>query len=815
VPLLEPAGLGGRTLLRAVVGLAKRRDLLLVALLLLGGAGGAGVASVTVSHRYMNTRPVGVEEPESVRWLAWVLQVGSREHVNQVFSYPQVQSLRQAVGEQAVGAVSKRSLILGRGTDAAPVEVKAVTRSYFDVLRTKPHMGRLFGSSQRPELEAVLGYSFWKSRFGAREDALGEQLELGSGRYTVVGVAPRGFTGADGVTANVFVPLEALGPLEDGEEWSSPGRFSLKVLFRFAPADGVTVPAAEGTFTSILASVEGVPPGMKMNRVVSYPLGLTSSPTVGRAARVAPWLRWTGIAVFLVAATNLSVAFLVDGTRRRVEYAVRLALGASLERVVLGVAGQASVLCFASLSVGTIVWAGVTRWLTVAIRFDEVSGFSSLGPAGVALAFLACVAVTSLLCGVLPAVVSVGAAARQGLRSSEGRESRSFSLARGLLLLGQAASFMVLSVAAFLFYQSLTAAQAVDIGMSTQNVFLVSPVRERGSRVPPRDWFVEAAQRVELLPGVETVAAVGPAPLGGVRGIPVTVPPGESDEPGVGLESAYAVSVVGEFSRAVGLRIIEGRTFSEDELRGSGRSVLVNESFANRAFGGERSLGRCVVLGVPEGPCSDIVGVVRDVRRFTLQEESSPMLWVPYEQGLIDLVPNTLVVRLADPPLSDVDAAVSGIRGVFPEARYVEVLDLDNRVAGWYAQWSTGLKLSGAAVLLAVVVSACGVTIVVLQHTISQRAALATRYALGATRLDLAKCATAFTWPWVLGGVLAGMVVCLASHKLLLTLAFGFEGRWIAFAILGALGTSGTLGLIAGIVGWIAAGRDPVGDLRM
>ncbi len=324
----------------------------------------------------------------------------------------------------AAYSVSEDGTVLGRGVDARRINQGQATASLFPLLGVAPRLGRFYSDREddtvAPQPVVVIGYALWQSEFGGRSDVIGKPIMLCDTNYTIIGVAPSGFTGPDLTRVDVWVPESLRGRQVVRPNWTQSWNSNwLSIVGRLKP--GVTPQQADRATTEIMRRAYTGSNKAQANATFALrPLTDTRDGIRSMEARVSTWLSAVAAVVLLVSCANVVNLVLARGIRRRREIAVRLALGAGRSRLIrlllaevltLAVAGGAAALTVA-YGVGTLMRA----WLIPSVEWPS-------GP--VNLRVLALCAVVSLVAGLLVGLVPAWRASAPDVSDvTQGRRTR-------------------------------------------------------------------------------------------------------------------------------------------------------------------------------------------------------------------------------------------------------------------------------------------------------------------------------------------------------------------------------------------------------
>ena len=744
---------------------------------------GANATMFGVIDRLLLTPPLHVTDPAHVVTPDYMRTYNGATDHQDYFSYPQYLDLVQTAGAfTGVAGYTPTQLASGRGPDALSLRGMRVSASYFSTLGVRPQSGRFFlrdedGAPVAPNV-AVISYGFWQQHFGGTSAAIGAILPIGDLRYTVIGVAPRRFSGISSQAVDIWIPLTSGETPKAIAEWThSRQGYWLQIVARLAPA--ITRERAAAMATRVMRA-DMLRDGVAAAQIAeSQPsLGFTSVlPREAHGqdayAKMALLLGAVSLLVLAMACANVANLQLTRGLRRRREMAVRSALGAGVGRLVQQLMTESILLAtLGGVAALAVTWVGSTfvrRFVFSNIGWDDV-------PA-VDVTLVVYAAAATFLCGILTGLVPALQARRARLTASlkEGaREGRTHeSRTRFTLLVVQAALSVVMIIGAGLFVRSLQHVQALPIGMEPDRV-LTAHININGVNYKQEeiDDFYRRLERVAVgYRGVESAAIAMSLPFYTSFGTRVSVP-GRDSLPRVADGGPYFNAVTSGYLRTMGMHLLRGRDFTLADENPTHRVMIVNESFARLAWPNEDALGRCVKLGGDTMPCAEVIGVVANPRRQGIIEDVSLQLFLPLSQAPPWADTRNLLIRTRGDARQMVEPVRRYLQSSIPSMPYLNVGWMQDLVSPQTQSWRTGAIVFGVFGALAVLLAMVGLYSM-LSYDVAQRAhELGVRVALGARPGNLARLVTGAGLRIVMIGALMGLGIAALAGRFVGPLLF-------------------------------------------
>jgi len=806
--------------------LLKAPGFTLIAIVTLALGIGANTAIFSVTDKLL-VRSLPVKSPEQ---LVLINSVSVSPHfVGNAFSYPDFSDYRSQ-NEVFSGLLAFNTAELELKTDdqIERVESEFVSSNYFDVLGVTAARGRTFSAEEdrAPGTQPVVVVSdaFWRKRFGGDPGLIGQTITLNGFPLTVIGVAPRAFNGMIlEEPTELWVPALMHPQLAQSKFIENRNDRFLLLLGRVK--DGLTQPQAEAGLDALAQQIKdaNTPPGTITKGLPFSEQHIQFEPggkgiSILRKRFASPLKLTMAVVglVLLIACANVAALLLARGVARRKEMAIRLALGATGWRLSRQLLTESLLLALAGGAAGLLLapWL-VTLLMKTQSRLDLAQNLLGEGVDRRVLAFTALTAfLAGLVFGVFPAWQSSRANLVPALKEEPGGSSqreRRFNF-RSLLVVAQLALAIVVLIGAGLCVKTLRNLLAIDPGYKAESLVVVPLELDEKKYNAARGQAVqqEIIERLGSLPGVESVSYGLVMPLSGSRYMSSIFAEGRQPLPDE--QMAFDASFVGpRYHETMGIRIAEGRGFTEQDREGAPRVVIINETLAQRLFPGEDALGKRLNLGRP--PSLEIIGITADVKHHDLTETSLPHFDLPSMQRKYDSYTN-VVVRAKGGADDLIPAVRSELQAVDQALAVKDIKTMSAQIGNTLAANRLASTLIGVFGIVALLLASIGLY-GVMAYTVSRRTReIGIRMALGAESHHVMSLVVRQGMALTVIGVALGLGAAFLSTRLTEGLLYGVSATdGATFAIVALI-----LSAVSLAACWIPARRatrvDPMIALR-
>jgi predicted permease len=769
--LLQDLRYGARMLL-------KSPGFTLIAVITLALGIGANTAIFSLVNSIL-LRQLAFRQPEQLVW------VDSRRIASGKYSFTLPDFIDYRDENQSLSGIAAYTPWSANLTDQGePEQLQGlrISANAFELLGVEAVAGRVLATGDDAPGQqhvAVLSYGLWRRRFGADPQLVGKKLTLNGASYTVVGVLPPQFFFPTRIRdVELAVPL---APDADPLRGVRTSTNFLRALGRLKP--GVTREQAEVDLTAVAQRLRQQYPVANRQK-----LGVTLSPLHEEVVgdfRLALWVLLGAVGVvLLITCVNLANLTLARATGRGREMAIRAALGATRRRLVQQLATESLLLALFGAGLGLLLaFYGIDLLLAL-----SPATLPRTGEVGIDFRVLGFTLALSLLAGALFGLAPAWQTTRVGFNEELKGSGRGASggkrqnRARSLLVVFEIALSVVLLAGAGLLIKSFLRLQAVNPGFEAENALAIRlslPKTQYSNRAAVTAFYEKLRPRLESLPGVEAVGFVSALPLSGTSfSIPFTIE-GRATSPDEAQRADYRAVDAGYF-RALKIPLIAGREFNGRDAAEAPPVALISQNLARLHWPNSNPLGsRLRINDNNQGPRPvEIVGVVGDVKHFSLDGEPAPHIYLPvhqaHEDGVVWLT-NTQywLLRTTVDPLTLSAAARREIQAVDRSAPASNIRTMEQYLAASVAPRRFNLRLLTIFAAAALVLAATGLYGVISYGVAQRKRELGIRIALGARACDVLKLVTGEGMALAIIGVALGLMAALALTRVMEGLLFG------------------------------------------
>ena len=717
-------------------------------------------------------RSLPVPHPEQIVDIA-TREAGGEPHAD--FSYPLYAGLRDH-NDVLSGMVAyvDTSLGLAAGDQTERIRAEFVSANYFTVLGIQPAIGSAFApEDERPGAArvAVISYALWKRRLGGEPAALQKTIALNGRTFSVVGVAPRNYSGLlRGIQTDIWLALPQRVDFEGDPKLLTSDQVSwLSLAGRLKP--GVTIEQAQAHLTALLPGLsEEARQSGKWQAALTKAAG-GNDVYVAELARPVTLLFIAVVLILAIACANVASLLLARAKARGKEIGIRLALGATRRRVMRQLLTESLLLAMAGGALGFLmaIWSS---GLAAGLR-TRVGGTLDLDatPNLRVLWFTLIVSVlTVLLFGLIPALRASRLDLVTVLKGEIGTPvfRRGPSL-QSLLVVTQVTLSLILLAGAGLLVRSLWNLQSIEKGFSGDNVLAMSLNMDLQGYDEGRgkNFYAAALENLSALPGVQSVSLASALPVsaGGSR----MERPANGTKPAV--NEYVSIDIVGispRFFETTGVPLLRGRDFRLIDTEKSNRVIIVNERMAKKLWPGQDPVGHSFNDGLKT---FEVIGVAGDTKYRNLREAPRLAMYQPLAQAYRPSM--NLLVRTAHDPAALAPAIQNQLHSIEPALTIFNIRTLFEHVGrSLYVERMESLLLTFFG-LLALLLTAIGIYGVVAYSVAQRTREVGIRMALGAQKRDVLRLIVVKGLALVGWGSGVGLVACFGLSRLVSNQLYG------------------------------------------
>jgi putative ABC transport system permease protein len=732
----------------------------------------------------------------------------------------------------SLGGYASANYELSGGATPEQVYAARFTAGVFPTLGVQPILGRVFTPEEEDAHQpyAVLSYALWLNRYHCDPHVLGGSIDLDRKSYTIIGVMPRSFE----------FPLQA-GHLEQAQLW---------VPMSFTPEELSDQAAGFWGYRMVARLKDGVTPGQAAkdaDRVAqqimrNFPAGMSAihirgDVTLLREHEVADvrsllhTLLFAVSIVLLIACVNIAGLLLVRAIRRRREYAVRLALGARASVIIRESIFEGLLLSFAGGLLG-LAFAATAIRAALHLLPESMPRVDSIAMDGSVVAFALLLALaTGPLCSLAPAFAALRTnlmeSLKEGARTGTGASSHSWL--RSTLVVSEIAIALVLLTVAGAFLLSFQKMRAVDPGFRPDHVLVAGyqlPLKQYSTDASADAFNHAVVERLASKPGIAAVGITNFLPASGLyHGAAYTIEgvPADSWK----LQFSMFSMTYGDYFRALGIPLLDGRYFSLDDRSNAPLVVIVNQSMAKHCWPGQRAIGKRMHVGNPHKglPWATVVGIVADTTVGSRDEAGGDQWYFPAQQPAIlygsastgkltSPADGYITLRSALPPEQMTQTLRSTIAEIDPLLALQQVQPMNDVISNVEAPRRFNTDLITAFAMGALLLAITGIYAVVAFSVSLRTPEIAIRMALGAQRIGIARMILVSAAKLSLLGCGVGLLGSLAVSRLVKSFLFNVSATDPLVYVAAAL-TMMLLALLASALpATRAASVDPIDALR-
>jgi predicted permease len=749
---------------------------------------GANAAMFGIVDRLLFRPPPMLKDPDTAHRIYLYRTFRGTERpgsVSQYARYRDIATMTHSFSHEA--GHTSRQMAVDVGDAAREMQIGVVSASFFSFFDAPTVKGRYFSAAEdqtpRGEDVAVLSYAFWQTRFGGIESVLDSTVQIGSVKYSIVGVAPPGFVGLWPDRPPVaYIPITNYAGAQQnftarGRSWWETYSWGwMDMIVRRKP--GVSITAANTDVTNafdksydkqIEEQQRSTPKNLVKPRGIVGSILPSRGPNASAVSKVATWVAGMSVVVLLIACANVANLLLARALRRKREIAMRLALGVTRGRLLSQLLTESVLLAVLGGALGMIIahWGGAALRANLLPQSEAAGGFRDLRT--VAYAALAALAV-GLLTGIAPIIQARRADLTSDLKAGTREGTFGRSRLRVGLLVVQGALSVILLVGAGLFVRSLGNVRDIRLGYDVEPV-MIAELNMRGVKLDSASTVALKSRMVEVARSIPVVENASRQ---------VGIPFWSSWSNSLFVEGIDTVSRYGNFMinavspsyfETFGTRLLRGRGIEASDLDGGPKVAVVSQKMGQVLWQGRDPIGQCMRMGSDTTPCITVVGVAEDIKAGSLKPDSNFYYYVPATQ--FSPQSGGLFIRVRSGTAKQhLETVRKRLQQEMPGASYVKLTPFAEVMGQQTQSWKLGATMFVAFGALALILAAVGLYSVVAYNVTQRQHELGVRVALGASGPDVVKMVVLDGLKVVGAGVAGGLLVAFWASKFVEPLLF-------------------------------------------
>ena len=727
---------------------------------------GANTAIFSFVNALLFKPPAHVHEPDQ---LVTVFTADFSSSIYSASSFPDYQDFAaQRDVFAGLAAFVTNPINVAQADRLQRLSAEITTNNYFSMLGMRPVAGRFFTPSDEAGDVIVLSEDVWRSRFGGERSLIGQPITVNARPYTLIGIAPAGFTGfTTGARADAWLPIAASAHITGSDITRDPrGDRGIGIIGRLQP--GQTVAGAQARLDVLRqrlfseykqewTNLRGQPRELT---VLGEREGRVPPDQRGGVFTVAGLLLGAVAFVLLVCCANLANLLLARSAGREREFAIRYSMGARRGRILRQMMIESALLALMGGAAGLLVAVWSTDLFTGLQSLSALPTFFNTTPDIRVLLFtLAVSLITGILFGIAPAIQSTRVSLAGMLKSERAMGRLGRSHVRDALAATQIAIALVLAIGAGLIARTLQKASNVDVGFNAENIVVAGfDLRTQGyGDAREQEFYRQLETRLAAHPDVAGVTFARRIPLvhRGRRNVDI---PGYQPQQGEEMEFPFNVVAPNYFQLTQHV-IVRGRAFEATDRPGGARAIIVNETFARKFWGEQDPVGRATIVGIDT---FRVVGVARDGKYWSIQEEPRPYFYLNAAQTREPMI---LHVKTRGNPAAVQEAVRATVRQFDAQLPVLTLDTMEGQMMNALLTQRIVGGLVGLFAVLAVLLASIGVYGVTSVLVVQRIPEIGLRIALGASRRDVLRLIVGRSALVALIGISAGLLLAALATR--------------------------------------------------